>query len=323
MSTQLVPFGKYKGQPVEAMLSDVAYCSWLSEQPWLKDRFPVVQTLIINNFGEPDETPEHNEIQNSFYKYEYLHAFIFEIILKRHRPEAIRQIEKLIKLADEEKSKHEKMLKTIEGMHIPEGYTLLLPEGTIATDQYSPLFGFANREVKDAHDLENVVVGLEKKISKLNKIINNIQSLKIPNKDYHVESECFGWDLVVMRNYNPSYCHELYAFDRLVGVPDTMVIEIKPEIGDDFPAILRQMKANRERARERSSRTSSPYDFEDAWCYLVYKSFNASSASEDDVKRQFGASGFVMVREDSFWPAPQDVADNYLATTGDEIYEDF
>ena len=83
MGAQLVPFGKYKGQPVEAMLSDVGYCSWLSEQPWLKDKFPVVQTLIINNFGEPDETPEHNAFQASFYDEKLVNSFVNRCCINR------------------------------------------------------------------------------------------------------------------------------------------------------------------------------------------------------------------------------------------------
>jgi hypothetical protein len=64
--TTIVPFGKYKGQPVEVLSEDRAYADWLLAQGWLKQRFPDLHTLIINNFGEPTETPEHNRLQLRF-----------------------------------------------------------------------------------------------------------------------------------------------------------------------------------------------------------------------------------------------------------------
>lgn len=35
--TELVKFGKYKGQPVAVMLEDRSYCEWLSAQDWLRE----------------------------------------------------------------------------------------------------------------------------------------------------------------------------------------------------------------------------------------------------------------------------------------------
>jgi hypothetical protein len=66
MLTEIVPFGKYKGQPIETLQQDRAYCDWLVGQDWLQTRFPELRTIIINNFWEPDETPEHNALQAMF-----------------------------------------------------------------------------------------------------------------------------------------------------------------------------------------------------------------------------------------------------------------
>jgi hypothetical protein len=64
--TNIVPFGKYKNQPIEALAEDKNYCEWLAGQGWLAEKFPAIHTLIINNFAEPDETPEHNRLQLRF-----------------------------------------------------------------------------------------------------------------------------------------------------------------------------------------------------------------------------------------------------------------
>jgi hypothetical protein len=64
--SKLVPFGKYKGQPVEAMIADQDYCQWLAAQDWFRSRYAAIHTLVINYGAEPDETPEHNRMQARF-----------------------------------------------------------------------------------------------------------------------------------------------------------------------------------------------------------------------------------------------------------------
>jgi len=62
----LVPFGKHKGQPIEILLADPGYRDWILAQPWVRDRYPSFHQVIINYGGEPAETPEHNEMQAAF-----------------------------------------------------------------------------------------------------------------------------------------------------------------------------------------------------------------------------------------------------------------
>jgi len=62
----VIPFGKYKGEPVEVLLADRSYCDWLASQPWLRERYGNVYQTIINYGGEPQDSPEHNELQLAF-----------------------------------------------------------------------------------------------------------------------------------------------------------------------------------------------------------------------------------------------------------------
>ena len=66
MENQLIPFGKYKGQPLEILAQDAQYLEWVRNQSWFVEKYPQINTLIINNFQEPSETPEHNKIQGMF-----------------------------------------------------------------------------------------------------------------------------------------------------------------------------------------------------------------------------------------------------------------
>jgi hypothetical protein len=63
---KIVPFGKYKGQPLEALANDRSYLDWLTAQDWFRERYANIYTLIVNNFAEPSETPDHNALQVLF-----------------------------------------------------------------------------------------------------------------------------------------------------------------------------------------------------------------------------------------------------------------
>jgi hypothetical protein len=74
----VIPFGKYKGQPVEVVAQDKQYVDWLTAQPWFRERFANIYTLIVNNFHEPSETPEHNRLQALFLERDFCLRFARE-----------------------------------------------------------------------------------------------------------------------------------------------------------------------------------------------------------------------------------------------------
>ena len=69
----IVPFGKYKGQPITTLLADTEYLEWCKQQDVLK-KYPIVYNIVYNicvnqkivNQNENSKTPEHNKIQNLF-----------------------------------------------------------------------------------------------------------------------------------------------------------------------------------------------------------------------------------------------------------------
>jgi hypothetical protein len=62
---EIVPFGKYRNQPIEVMLQDRSYVEWLCGQDWFRNKFVNIYNIAIND-QEPTETPEHNKIQAMF-----------------------------------------------------------------------------------------------------------------------------------------------------------------------------------------------------------------------------------------------------------------
>ncbi len=68
-SLPLVPFGKYKGQPITTLLNDTKYLEWCKQQEWFQ-KFPIVYNICVNqtitSSNQNSKTPEHNKLQNLF-----------------------------------------------------------------------------------------------------------------------------------------------------------------------------------------------------------------------------------------------------------------
>ena len=68
-SLPIVPFGKYKGQPITTLMNDTKYLEWCKQQEWFQE-FPVVYNICVNQTitttNPNSKTPEHNKLQNMF-----------------------------------------------------------------------------------------------------------------------------------------------------------------------------------------------------------------------------------------------------------------
>jgi hypothetical protein len=71
----------------------------------------------------------------------------------------------------------------------------------------------------------------------------------------------------------------------------TFLVEVKPSLGDDYPAVLRQMKANKLSMQERM------YEQRPAYCLLLNQ-FTATGATLDEVRRIFVQSSFSVLTFD-------------------------
>jgi len=86
-----------------------------------------------------------------------------------------------------------------------------------------------------------------------------------------------GWDVVIYANVDKH---------GLAGEQLTLV-ELKPSLGDDYPAVLRQMKAN--------SRNIPRYGDNPSHKVLIFDQFAASGAALDQVRGIFKASGCTLL----------------------------
>lgn len=204
--SELIPFGKYKGQPIEVMALDHAYMDWVRQQSWFADKYPSINTLIINNFTEPSETPEHNAMQAAFFKKDMQIALINILV-----PDAFN-------LSD-------KVFRNYVGYRVKE---IVLPA------------------------------------------IFPIEDINV-----NIEAEYFGFDIYLRAEATLDHIDQGINYGCWFSI--SCAIELKPCLGDDYPAVLRQVKANR------ASRSG-------VRCILIVGSYEGKGADWNTVKEIFKAS---------------------------------
>jgi hypothetical protein len=75
--SDVIPFRKYRGQEVaQVMQRDPACVQWLMQQAWFPEKFAPIYQLVVNNFAAPsEETPAHNALQVQFLELDFRAAF--------------------------------------------------------------------------------------------------------------------------------------------------------------------------------------------------------------------------------------------------------
>ena len=72
----------------------------------------------------------------------------------------------------------------------------------------------------------------------------------------------------------------------------SLYLELKPSMGDDFPAVLRQIKVNKKRVIEKNR----PYVVKAAWV-LVIGAYTGQGATFEEVKKLFNTENIYVVLE--------------------------
>lgn len=110
--SKVVPFGKYKGQPVERLVADRNYCDWLAQQPWFRERFNELYQLAVLNVtvvnvgsAEPQDTPLHNLLQALFLEEDNCKLLAWAIVMSdteqsKRRPLTDVELENTHKILD-------------------------------------------------------------------------------------------------------------------------------------------------------------------------------------------------------------------------------
>jgi len=215
-SPKLVPFGKYKGQPVEVLAQDKGYMDWVMSQDWFRERYPSFHTLIVNNFATDSETPEHNSLQVLFLDDAFCMSFIRKCKARwisdlRHGPinDARKRLKAELDGIKEQIDRYEKEIRAKGSLSHWEQprYTEAMKRERVLSEAIHHLPEILNYHAKFTRQFE--IRGVD------------------------VILDCTATSLEELPAWNGKHPHR---------DSKTLRIEIKPAVGDDYPAILRQMR---------------------------------------------------------------------------------
>lgn len=234
----LVPFGKYRGKPIEAMLQDPAYCEWFMSQPEMKQKYGNVYQVVINNFGEPSETPESNEMQAKFLNTEFRIKFTLSAIanlLEFDNQEGLIAAS-LFAAEDVANVKAGMKIDNARSFYNSQQWTA---EGENGHKRFRASVSYVDFEVA-IPEFESKGTDVAFRVK--GRGIEYVRTCEVAHGKSWEEDR--RWDA---RNDTGSYgrredqpvCN--YSWRHKTSFR----IEIKPQVGDDFPAILRQMRRSR------------------------------------------------------------------------------
>lgn len=191
----LIPVGKYKGQPIEVLAEDRTYTDWLIAQPWFRERYGNLYAVIINNFCQPSETPEHNALQARFLDDDFRVKFASI---------AVPRLWWFAKMDGEMADKAAMFFTSLPKKCSPYAYAF--PRGYGSKSDALAAMTIPVFESKSGADVA-----------------------------YYAAA---GIQVSIKEEIYPGPKWPEISFDM------PLMVEVKPEVGDDYPAILRQMRRN-------------------------------------------------------------------------------
>ena len=258
----LVPFGKYKGQPITTLLNDTKYLDWCKQQEWFK-KFPIVYNICVNqtivNQNESSKTPEHNRIQNLFLEEE--------------------NVKRLLGLKSFDK--YNKCIQIIQDRMNCDDFHRYFEEYNI--DNLTKKNIFMNIEFEGKFNWD-IVIRLDS-----DEIVNFTFKEQYNNVDRKDLELFFVTVFPLHKNeyYNNWYNGRKHAGLRRYSIfCSTTYIEVKPLLGDDYPCVLRKMK----------QQISLTEKLNDVGKYvLLVKDFSSSTTSKEQLIQIFQQSNIKVV----------------------------
>lgn len=236
MSANIVPFGKYKGQPVEVLAQDKEYCDWLAGQDWFRTRFTAIHTLIVNNFGAPAETPDHNALQANFTDKEFAKRFAFAVSGDVIRRTFTSNINKWLQCI------HTRAASVRNEIASKESSIRHYKERIAKDEAAGPLRNkeFYERQIAST---ESGIAACRKQLEQLELENEHARSVVLEkcSRAAEFDFEHKGADVVFCITFDEVCCD---ADDDHHYHDVFFSVECKPSLGDDYPAVLRQMKAD-------------------------------------------------------------------------------
>jgi hypothetical protein len=262
-NNNIVPFGKYKGQPVDVLRQDPGYVEWMLGQDWFRERYHPLYQVIINNFGEPGETPEHNALQARFLD-EGLCRGLLAVLGWQPVADGVGFVR--IKRDENLSQELARLERSATKLEQPKG----------GDEDYERKYFPQTQAARlvELTETRETIVKLSAELAS--------SSTVLPFLHVHSGFEVHGWDVRINAK---AWLTKPADVQHRNDATTTVWIELKPALGDDYPAVLRQMKANSRQGNEWLS----------GYKVLVFDRFTAVGATIDQVKAIFNASEFTVL----------------------------
>lgn len=250
MEETTVNFGKYKGKPVDLLLQDEQYVSWLLNNHVMdKYKGTKLYQIIVNNFNPTtiQDTPEHNALQVKFLDNEFLKKYIIAMCTKDKEENLKILRSNIINIFSET------ALREV-GPLIKEFFSV--DGNTISVN----IFTFMEKQLNTAfEDLFNVKFeenGIDVKI------YDAIHFNKTTYLTFSQKSSSFK-----------EYTYDIIGLSLKNLFSYTYFLELKPMLGDDYPGVFRKILSYRNRR------------IDNTYIDLVVDDFTSSAVTKDQFRK--------------------------------------
>lgn len=297
----IVKFGKYKDKPIAALAQDKEYVEWLLATPWFKQQHGDLYNIVINNFQTPQDTPEHNKIQIKFLEESYIFKFAFVAIGEKlfsfgssqQDEDWLRILKDLVELYA---TKYESELENINRSILYDTKCIKNHPGTPAAKMATENLALDENKLKS---MESKNCSIQRNIKELIGNFDQQQIKLLSISDLNFESKKSATDVSFKINYGCLACEPLWAIEdklnkKFYSFQKTFIftIEIKPQVFDDYPSILRQMKHNNSK-------------------YLFISEYNGVGATLEQFKSYFETQGIKVIFESDVDSCELPIFDEY------------
>lgn len=265
-----VPFGKHRGQPMAVLLADTGYIQWMMSQASFDDKYPNIMNYLRNGPTEQgDCTPEHNSLQMRFMDPAYCARFA-AAICNPNRKEC--------------GERHHSLGYEAGGVSHTAAFRGRGKDGN-ERHVWSKISDTGNR-FKASNAYYKVSEAEYESLT-----VVRCDSKKPWGTEASVSSyEWHNWDLLLVGSQKCPDC----------GVPRdssvVMAVELKPTIGEDYPAILRKVKQRRAETSARAKNESILMYYGHPHVVVFTDSYTGKSASWEQVREMFRLSNVTLLQ---------------------------
>lgn len=271
-SAIIIPFGKHQGSTVSELIAkDPAYTQWLMSQAWLAERFAGIHAALATRGAVSDDSPDHNALQARFLNAEFRKAFLEVFDIQNYIDHVLKHWESCYGDA---------AMEAVQIKHHEAGQKLKKLKADLARGwfNHSPSYyndaHYEKTWPEDALRLQREIAEQESRIVRLLNYGEQVfeigakQPLVVVSSSATFEQK--GVDVVVYSDIKvdgPDYC---------ATTVNPIGIELKPDMSDDFPSVMRQMQRLEARV-------------------LIVGRYAGTTVTEDQLRQMFGANGFRLI----------------------------